>query len=98
MVFGYIKYKAVQNQAKPFKLNNSDFFQVIELNSLGRLLSYNPQSGSVTVLLDSLYMPNGIVLSPDEDFLLLAETSIGRILRFGLIRGYYTKLHSFSGG
>lgn len=56
-------------------------FQVIELNSLGRLLAYDPRTGSVTVLLDSLYMPNGIALSPDESFLLLAETSIGRILR-----------------
>uniref|UniRef100_A0A3Q3AQD8 Zgc:194209 n=1 Tax=Kryptolebias marmoratus TaxID=37003 RepID=A0A3Q3AQD8_KRYMA len=53
---------------------------VMELNSLGRLLSYEPQTGNVTVLLDSLYMPNGIALSPDETFLLLAETSIARIL------------------
>ncbi|KAG7232647.1 hypothetical protein INR49_008269 [Caranx melampygus] len=29
-------------------------------------------------------MPNGIVLSPDESFLLLAETSIGRIQRYWL--------------
>ncbi|XP_056133916.1 adipocyte plasma membrane-associated protein [Lampris incognitus] len=58
--------------------------EVIELNSLGRLLAYDPQSGGVQVLLDSLYMPNGIVLSPDEDFLLLAETSIGRLLRYWL--------------
>ncbi|XP_076020565.1 adipocyte plasma membrane-associated protein-like [Genypterus blacodes] len=58
--------------------------EVIELNSLGRLLSFDPASGRVVVLLDSLFMPNGIVLSPDEDFLLLAETSIGRILRFWL--------------
>lgn len=57
-------------------------FQVIELNDLGRLLSYDPETGSVKVLLDSLYMPNGIVLSPDESFLLLAETSIGRILKY----------------
>lgn len=57
-------------------------FQVIELNHLGRLLSYDPDTGSVKVLLDGLYMPNGIVLSPGEDFLLLAETSIGRILRY----------------
>lgn len=55
---------------------------MIELNSLGRLLSYDPDTGSVKVLLDGLYMPNGIVLSPDEHFLLLAETSIGRILRY----------------
>ncbi|XP_060932249.1 adipocyte plasma membrane-associated protein [Limanda limanda] len=58
--------------------------EVIELNRLGRLLAFDPESGSVRVLLDSLYMPNGVVLSPDEDFLLLAETSIGRILRFWL--------------
>ncbi|XP_033968335.1 adipocyte plasma membrane-associated protein [Pseudochaenichthys georgianus] len=58
--------------------------EVIELNSLGRLLSFDPQTGSVTVLLGDLYMPNGIALSPDEHFLLLAETSIGRILRFWL--------------
>ncbi|XP_017267188.2 adipocyte plasma membrane-associated protein [Kryptolebias marmoratus] len=58
--------------------------EVMELNSLGRLLSYEPQTGNVTVLLDSLYMPNGIALSPDETFLLLAETSIARILRYWL--------------
>lgn len=58
--------------------------EVIELNSLGRFLSYDPQTGQVHVLLDSLYMPNGIALSPEEDFLLLAETSIGRILRYWL--------------
>ncbi|KAK5606294.1 hypothetical protein CRENBAI_024097 [Crenichthys baileyi] len=58
--------------------------EVIELNSLGRLLSYDPGSKNVTVLLDSLYMPNGIALSPDENFLLLAETSIGCILRYWL--------------
>uniref|UniRef100_A0A8C5GMY4 Adipocyte plasma membrane-associated protein-like n=2 Tax=Gouania willdenowi TaxID=441366 RepID=A0A8C5GMY4_GOUWI len=58
--------------------------EVIELNSLGRLLSFDPRTKSVSVLLDSLYMPNGIALHPDEKFLLLAETSIGRILRFWL--------------
>jgi len=58
--------------------------EVIELNSLGRLLAFNPETGGMSVLLDSLYMPNGIVLSPEEDFILLAETSIGRILRYWL--------------
>uniref|UniRef100_A0A1A7WXS3 Strictosidine synthase conserved region domain-containing protein n=1 Tax=Iconisemion striatum TaxID=60296 RepID=A0A1A7WXS3_9TELE len=58
--------------------------EVLELNSLGRLLSYDPQTRAVTVLLESLYMPNGIALSPDESFLLLAETSIARILRYWL--------------
>uniref|UniRef100_A0A1A8KF69 Strictosidine synthase conserved region domain-containing protein n=1 Tax=Nothobranchius kuhntae TaxID=321403 RepID=A0A1A8KF69_NOTKU len=58
--------------------------EVLELNNLGRLLSYDPRTRVVTVLLESLYMPNGIALSPDESFLLLAETSIARILRYWL--------------
>lgn len=58
--------------------------EVIELNALGRLLSFDPRTGTVNVLLESLFMPNGIALSPDEDFLLLAETSMGRILRYWL--------------
>ncbi|XP_045074786.1 LOW QUALITY PROTEIN: adipocyte plasma membrane-associated protein-like [Coregonus clupeaformis] len=58
--------------------------EVIETNALGRLLTFDPVSGHVRVLLDGLYMPNGIALSPDESFLLLAETSIGCILRYWL--------------
>ncbi|XP_031676690.1 adipocyte plasma membrane-associated protein [Oncorhynchus kisutch] len=58
--------------------------EVIETNALGRLLTFDPVSGRVGVLLDGLYMPNGIALSPDESFLLLAETSIGCILRYWL--------------
>ncbi|KAI1888464.1 hypothetical protein AGOR_G00185420 [Albula goreensis] len=59
-------------------------YEVIETNHLGRLLSFDPETGHVRTLLDSLYMPNGIALSPDEDFLMMAETSIGRILRYWL--------------
>ncbi|XP_035282425.1 adipocyte plasma membrane-associated protein [Anguilla anguilla] len=59
-------------------------YEVIETNHLGRLLTYDPETGLVKTLLDSLYMPNGIAFSPEEDFLLMAETSIGRILRYWL--------------
>ncbi|NP_001124264.1 uncharacterized protein LOC570908 [Danio rerio] len=59
-------------------------YEVLETNRLGRLLTFDPTSGRVRTLLDSLYMPNGFAFSPDEDFLLLAETSIGRIIKFWL--------------
>ncbi|XP_048011509.1 adipocyte plasma membrane-associated protein isoform X1 [Megalobrama amblycephala] len=59
-------------------------YEVLETNHLGRLLSYDPVTGHVRTLLDSLYMPNGFAFSSDEDFLLLAETSIGRIIKFWL--------------
>ena len=51
------------------------------MNHLGRLLAYEPQTGQVRTLLDSLYMPNGIALSPEEDFIMMSETSIGHIVR-----------------
>lgn len=69
----------IKEQIKARQLSLS---QVIELNDLGRLLSFDPHTGRLAVLLDRLYMPNGVALSPDEHFLLLAETSIGRILRY----------------
>ncbi|XP_031438959.1 adipocyte plasma membrane-associated protein-like [Clupea harengus] len=59
-------------------------YEVIETNHLGRLLAYEPQTGQVRTLLDSLYMPNGIALSPEEDFIMMSETSIGRIVRYWL--------------
>ncbi|KAF4114881.1 hypothetical protein G5714_005104 [Onychostoma macrolepis] len=59
-------------------------YEVLETNRLGRLLSFDPVTGRVRTLLDSLYMPNGFAFSPDEDFLLLAETSIAHIIKFWL--------------
>uniref|UniRef100_A0A3Q3D4L0 Zgc:194209 n=1 Tax=Hippocampus comes TaxID=109280 RepID=A0A3Q3D4L0_HIPCM len=58
--------------------------EVMELNRLGRLLSYEPETGRVSVLLDSLYMANGLALDPNGRFLLVAETSVARILKYWL--------------
>ncbi|XP_069485870.1 adipocyte plasma membrane-associated protein-like [Ambystoma mexicanum] len=58
--------------------------EVIETNHRGRLLEYNPVTGRARTLLDGLYMANGIALSPRQDYLLIAETSICRILRYWL--------------
>ncbi|MCK7544534.1 SMP-30/gluconolactonase/LRE family protein [Marinobacter bryozoorum] len=50
----------------------------------GRLLRYSPRTGETTVLLRNLYFANGVVASPDGDFLLVAETPRYRILRYWL--------------
>lgn len=50
----------------------------------GRLLQYNPRSGRARVLLRNLYFANGVVVSPDGDYLLVAETPRYRILRYWL--------------
>uniref|UniRef100_A0A3B1JSJ4 Zgc:194209 n=1 Tax=Astyanax mexicanus TaxID=7994 RepID=A0A3B1JSJ4_ASTMX len=49
-----------------------------------KTLLHSSKEGFVRTLLDSLYMPNGFAFSADEDFLVLAETSIGHISRFWL--------------
>lgn len=50
----------------------------------GRLLAYNPRTGNTRVLLRNLYFANGVVVSPDNDFLLVAETPRYRLLKYQL--------------
>jgi len=59
-------------------------FDILEAKPYGRLLSYDPRSKTTAVLLDGLYFPNGVVLSAEENYLLLSETSRYRILRYWL--------------
>jgi len=50
----------------------------------GRLMKYDKSTKEVKVLLSGLFFPNGVALSKDGSFLLVAETSICRILRLWL--------------
>ncbi|XP_045836364.1 adipocyte plasma membrane-associated protein isoform X2 [Meles meles] len=63
---------------------------VMEGTDDGRLLEYDTETKEVKVLLDQLRFPNGVQLSPTEDFVLVAETTMARIRRFylsGLMKG-----------
>lgn len=53
-------------------------------DSTGRLLRYDPNSNSVTVLMSNIIYPNGVALSKDNKFLLFTETTTGRIVRYWL--------------
>lgn len=56
--------------------------QVLETNHRGRLLRYDVVKKEAKTLLADLYMANGLALSPEEDYILIAETSIARIVRY----------------
>ncbi|KAF5727781.1 hypothetical protein HS088_TW22G01478 [Tripterygium wilfordii] len=56
----------------------------ISRDKTGRLLKYDPHTNSVTVLYRNLAVPNGIALSKDNSFLLVAESNTLRILKFSL--------------
>jgi len=57
---------------------------ILELNPQGALYQYSPKTGEVKTLIEGTYFGNGVVLSKDESFLLLTETSKYRILKYWL--------------
>ncbi len=50
----------------------------------GRLLAYDPATKTTRVVLDTLYFANGVAISPDQQFLVVAETAKYRLLRYWL--------------
>ena len=47
----------------------------------GKLMHYQPSTESLSVVLPDMAFPNGVCLSPSEDFILVAETTRSRIIR-----------------
>eukprot|EP00850_Spirogloea_muscicola_P012864 SM000085S23214 [mRNA] locus=s85:174139:175311:+ [translate_table: standard] len=50
----------------------------------GRFLRLDPQGAEAEVLLQGLQFPNGVALSKDESFVVIAETATDRLLRYWL--------------
>lgn len=57
---------------------------ILSGDKTGRLMKYDPESKQVQVLLENLSFPNGVALSKNRDFILLAETTHCRIMRYWL--------------
>jgi hypothetical protein len=55
---------------------------VISGDKTGRLLKYDPKTNHVQALVDGLAFPNGLAMSKDGAYLLLAETTTGKILKY----------------
>ncbi|KAE8716122.1 hypothetical protein F3Y22_tig00110156pilonHSYRG00423 [Hibiscus syriacus] len=60
------------------------FLSVMSFDRTGRLLKYDPRTKQVTVMYKGLAFPNGVALSKDNSFLLVAESMKMRILKFNL--------------
>jgi sugar lactone lactonase YvrE len=59
-------------------------YDLLEGKPRGRLLRLDPISGRVDTLADGFFFANGVALSADESFLLVAETYRYRIMRYWL--------------
>ena len=61
-----------------FKMNfsfRSHVFILLEGEATGRLLRYDPTTKSTSVVVTGLTFANGVQISKDETFLLVAETT-----------------------
>ena len=58
-----------------------DFF---EGSRTGRLLRYDPATQQTEVILGGLFFANGVTLGPNEDYVLVNETGMGRVHRLWL--------------
>lgn len=57
---------------------------ILEMKPLGGLYCYDPASKKVVTLMEGTYFGNGVVLSKNEDYVLLVETTKYRVLRYWL--------------
>lgn len=67
------------------KFFNQDYmYDLMENQPNGRLMAYYPGNGSTRVLLHDLHFANGVAVSPDQSYVLVAETNRYHILRYWL--------------
>ncbi|KAJ9184972.1 hypothetical protein P3X46_004655 [Hevea brasiliensis] len=57
---------------------------ILNKDTTGRLLKYDKSSAEVTILLEGLAFANGVALSKDHSFVLVAETTACQISRYWL--------------
>ncbi|KAG6741334.1 hypothetical protein POTOM_054567 [Populus tomentosa] len=60
------------------------FFILLEGESTGRLLRYDPPTKTTHVVLDGLAFPNGVQLSGDQTFIVFTETTNCRLMKYWL--------------
>jgi len=57
---------------------------LLEHQPNGRLLAWDPKTGKARTLLPRMYFANGVAVSPDQSFVLIAETGMYRVQRYWL--------------
>ncbi|GMY19363.1 protein STRICTOSIDINE SYNTHASE-LIKE 2-like [Fagus crenata] len=57
---------------------------ILSGDKTGRLMKYDPENNQVTVLLNNLSFPNGVALSQNSHYILVADTTNCRVMRYWL--------------
>jgi sugar lactone lactonase YvrE len=59
-------------------------YDYLEARGNGALVVYDPATGKSNILLKGLHFANGVVLSEDESYVLVSETTVSRIMKYWL--------------
>uniref|UniRef100_A0A5B6YXQ3 Strictosidine synthase conserved region domain-containing protein n=1 Tax=Davidia involucrata TaxID=16924 RepID=A0A5B6YXQ3_DAVIN len=66
-----------------YKYNLKDFiWDLLEGRPYGRFMSYDPSTKQTKVLVRDLYFPNGVAVSPDQDFVVFCESPMRRCKKY----------------
>jgi len=78
---------------------------IMEMKPLGGLYSYNPETKQVKTLIEGTYFGNGVVVSQNQNYLLMVETTKYRVLKYwlsgekvGQTETFINNLHGFPNG
>jgi sugar lactone lactonase YvrE len=63
---------------------NQGYEVVLEHAGDGRLISYNPKTKETKTLLKGLFMPNGVMISRDQSYLLITEMNSYQVKKYWL--------------
>lgn len=57
---------------------------IMEMKPLGGLYSYDPEKKEIKTLIEGTYFGNGVVISKDQNYLLMVETTKYRVIKYWL--------------
>jgi sugar lactone lactonase YvrE len=57
----------------------------MEMKPIGGLFSYNPETKAIKTLIEGTYFGNGVVVSKNQEYLLMVETTKYRVLKYWLV-------------
>jgi sugar lactone lactonase YvrE len=71
------------SEISPYNIKNGRKL-ILEMQPRGALYCYNPENKSIKALIKGTYFGNGVVLSKDESYVLMVETTKYRVLKYWL--------------
>jgi sugar lactone lactonase YvrE len=77
----YMSDASTRFHAPDYTALEASLLEILEHEGTGRLLEHDPSTGATTVLHDGLVFANGVVMSHDQQSVLVAETGSYRVLR-----------------